>query len=115
MWEVYEQLCCWTNVWYLGALGRVNRNTCAVVRKQTPQNNHPSFLLQKTFPLASAKLYCQGQQYVGIIPTLVESYLVSHLHHALQIETEASKLTARYSGLQTVNRLTLSSVGEGGI
>jgi hypothetical protein len=81
--------------YYLGALGRVYRNNCAAVTKQTPQNNHPSFLLQKTFPLASAKLYCQGQQYVWIIPTLVESYLVSHLQHALQIETEESELTVR--------------------
>jgi hypothetical protein len=115
MWEVCEQLCCWTNVWYLGALERVYRNTCAAVTKQTPQNNDPSFILQKTFPLASAKLYCQGQQYVWIIPTLVENYLVSNLHHALQIEAEESELTMRLSGPQTVNGLTLSSVGEGRI
>jgi hypothetical protein len=49
MWEVYKQLCCWTNVWYLGGLECVYRNTCAVVKKQSPQNNHTTFLLQKTF------------------------------------------------------------------
>ena len=47
------------------------------------------FTTSENFPLATAELYCQGQQYVWIIPTLVECYLVSHLQHALQIETDS--------------------------
>jgi hypothetical protein len=89
MWGVYQQLCCWTQVWYLGALGCVYGNTCAVVMKLTPQNSPHKFPTSKNFPLASAKLYCQGQQYVWSIPSLVERYLVPHLNHALQIETDS--------------------------
>jgi hypothetical protein len=66
--EVYKQLCCWTNVWYLGALGCVYRNTCAVVSKPTPQNNHTSFLLQKTFHSLLQSCTVKGSNMCGLFP-----------------------------------------------
>jgi hypothetical protein len=69
VWEVYKRLCCWTNVWYLGrARVCLQEHLCssqgAVATKQ-PQN----FPTSENFPLASAKLYCQGQQCVcGLFP-----------------------------------------------
>jgi len=68
LWKVYKQLCCWTNLWYLGALGRVYRNTCAVVTKPTPQNNHTSFLLQKTFHSLLQSCAVKGSNMRGLFP-----------------------------------------------
>jgi len=67
-WEVYKQLCCWTNVWYLGGLGCVYRNTRAVVKKQSPQNNHTSFLLQKTFHSLVQSCIVKGSNMCGLFP-----------------------------------------------
>jgi len=68
LWEVDKKLCCWTNVWYLGALGCVYRNTCAVATKPKPQNNHTNFLLQKTFHSLLQSCTVKGSNMCGLFP-----------------------------------------------
>jgi hypothetical protein len=91
--EVYKQLCCWTNIWYLGALGCVYRRTCAAVTKPTPQNNHTSFLLQKTLHslLQRAAICVDYSHSDRVLPRVAPASCIANRNRGVETDSEIQR------------------------